>query len=130
MTHPATELRGGGKVVIAAAALTFLTRRQARESRSAMTNNGKAPERPRVEPEIIPPDRTRSAPRGAPYFETSGTHRVYVTRIGPLGGVLLMLALALFVAVGGLLFVGALLISIPLVAFLIIVGVIAGLWRS
>jgi hypothetical protein len=41
-----------------------------------------------------------------------------------------MLALALFVAVGGLLFVGALLISIPLVAFLIIVGVIAGLWRS
>ena len=95
-----------------------------------MTNDGKAPERPRVEPEIIPPERTRSARQGAPYFETSGTHRVYVTRIGPLGSVLLMLALALFVAVGGLLFVGALLISIPLVAFLIIVGVIAGLWRS
>jgi hypothetical protein len=95
-----------------------------------MINDGKAPERPRVEPEIIPPDRTRSARHGAPYFDTSGTHRVYVTRIGPFGGVLLMLALALFVAVGGLLFVGALLISIPLVAFLIIVGVIAGLLRS
>jgi len=95
-----------------------------------MTNDGKAPERPRVEPEIIPPERTRSARRGAPYFETSGTHRVYVTRIGPPGGVLLMLALALFVAVGGLLFVGALLISIPLVAFLIIIGVIAGLLRT
>jgi hypothetical protein len=94
-----------------------------------MINDRRAPERPRVEPEIIPPDRTRSARQGAPYFE-SGTHRVYVTRIGPLGGVLLMLALALFVAVGGLLFVGALLISIPLVAFLIIIGVIAGLLRS
>jgi hypothetical protein len=53
-----------------------------------------------------------------------------VTRIGPLGSVLLMLALALFVAVGGLLFVGALLISIPLVAFLVIIGVIAGLLRT
>jgi hypothetical protein len=95
-----------------------------------MIKDGRAPERPRIEPEIIPPDRTRSARQSAPYFETGGTHRVYVTRIGPLGGVLLMLALALFVAVGGLLFVGALLISILLVAFLIIIGVIAGLWRS
>ena len=94
-----------------------------------MRNDRTTPERPRVEPEIIPPDRTRSTRQGAPYFER-GTQRVYVTRIGPFGGVLLMLALALFVAVGGLMFVGALLISIPLVAVLIIIGVIAGLLRS
>ena len=95
-----------------------------------MMDDGKAPERPRVEPEIIPPDRTRSARRGPPYVEMEDTHRVYVTRIGPVGGALLMLVIAVFVAVGGLLLFGALLISVPLVALLLIVGAIVGLLRS
>jgi hypothetical protein len=95
-----------------------------------MRNDRTTPERPRVEPEIIPPDRTRSSQRGAPYFGADGARRVYVTRIGPLGGVLLMLAVAVFIAVGGLLLFGALLISVPLIALLLIVGVVAGLLRS
>ena len=90
---------------------------------------GRTPERPRVEPEIIPPDRTRSARRGSPYVEMDGTHRVYVTRIGPLGGVLLLLVIAVFVAVGGLLLLGALVIWLPLVALILIVGAIAALFR-
>src|SRR6478735_7925863 len=85
------------------------------ESRSTIMDDGKTPERPRVEPEIIPPDRTRSARRDPSYVETGGTHRVYVTRIGPLGGVLLLLVIAVFVAAGGLLLFGALLIWLPLV---------------
>ena len=57
------------------------------------------------------------------------THRVYVTRIGPLGGALLLLAIAVFVAVGGLLLFGALLIWLPLVALILIIGAIAALFR-
>ena len=90
---------------------------------------GRTPERPRVEPEIIPPDRTRSARRDSPYVEMDGTHRVYVTRIGPLGGVLLLLVIAVFVAVGGLLLLGALVIWLPLVALILVVGAIAALFR-
>ncbi len=92
-------------------------------------DDGKTPERPRVEPEIIPPDRTRSAQRDPSYVETGGTHRVYVTRIGPLGGVLLLLVIAVFVAAGGLLLFGALLIWLPLVALILIIGAITALFR-
>ncbi len=95
-----------------------------------MRDDRTAPELPRVEPEIIPPDRTRSARRGPSYAEMEGAHRVYVTRIGPVGGALLMLVIAIFVAVGGLLLFGALLISVPLIALLLIIGAIAGLLRS
>jgi hypothetical protein len=94
-----------------------------------MRNDRTAPERPPLEPEIIPPDRTRST-RRSPYVEADGAHRIYVARISPVGGILLMLVVAVFIAVGGLLLFGALLISVPLVALLIIVGVIAGLLRS
>jgi hypothetical protein len=89
-------------------------------------DDGKTPERPRVEPEIIPPDRTRSARRDPSYV---GTHRVFVTRIGPLGGALLLLVIAVFVAAGGLLLFGALLIWLPLVALILIIGAITALFR-
>jgi hypothetical protein len=59
-----------------------------------------------------------------------GAHRMYVTRISPVGGILLMLVIAVFIAVGGLLLFGALLISVPLIALLLIIGAIAGLLRS
>ena len=94
-----------------------------------MRNDRTAPERPSVEPEIIPPDRTRSA-RPGPYVDMDGAHRIYVTRISPVGGILLMLVIAVFIAVGGLLLFGALLISVPLIALLLIIGAIAGLFRS
>ena len=115
-------------VVIALAALRFVARRRA-ESRSSNMDDGKTPERPRVEPEIIPPDRTRSARRDPSYVEMGGTHRVFVTRIGPLGGALLLLVIAVFVAAGGLLLFGALLIWLPLVALILIIGAITALFR-
>lgn len=94
-----------------------------------MAENANAPERPRVEPEIIPPDRTqtRSAWRPHSFAETGGTQRIYVTRLGPFGGALLMLAIVVIAAIILLAFLGALLLWIPFVALIVIVAAVAGL---
>ncbi len=100
-----------------------------------MANDRDQPELPRVEPEIIPPDRQDRGPgRGTdwrrpawrPYGqnETTGMHRVYVTRIGPFGFVLLTMALAILAAAILLVFAGAILLWLPVVALLIVVGAI------
>jgi hypothetical protein len=85
------------------------------------------PERPRAEPEILPPDRSRG--RGWPppphgYSQARSTHRVYVTRIGPLGFALLTLALGLFAAVFLLILIGTALIWIPLAAAILVIAAI------
>jgi len=51
-------------------------------------------------------------------------HRVYVTRIGPFGFVLLTLAFAILAAAILLVFAGAILLWFPVVALLIVVGAI------
>jgi hypothetical protein len=100
-----------------------------------MANDRDQPELPRVEPEIIPPDRHERGPgRGADWRrpawrpfgqnETAGMHRVYVTRIGPFGFVLLILAFAILAAAILLVFAGAILLWFPVVALLIVVGAI------
>jgi hypothetical protein len=101
-----------------------------------MANDRDQPELPRVEPEIIPPDRQeRSGPgRGFDWRrpawrpdgqnETAGMHRVYVARIGPLGFALLTLAFAILAAAFLLIFAGAILLWLPVVALLIVVGAI------
>lgn len=96
-----------------------------------MANDKDVPERPRVEPEIIPPDRSRgrSAWPTHDYSGVGGTQRIYITRLGPFGGALLMLILAALAAVILLAFVGALLIWIPLVALIVLIAGISGLWR-
>ena len=108
-----------------------------------MANDQDKPELPRVEPEIIPPDRQESGPergpgRGAdwraawrPYGpnQTAGMHRVYVGRIGPFGFAVLVLALAILAAAILLIFAGAILLWLPVVALLIVVGVIVRFLR-
>jgi hypothetical protein len=100
-----------------------------------MANDQNQPEMPRVEPEIIPPDRQDRGPgRGSdwrraawpPYGpnQTAGMHRVYVTRIGPFGFALLTLAFAILAAAFLLIFAGAILLWLPVVALLIVVGAI------
>jgi hypothetical protein len=109
-------------------------------SETIMANNPDKPERPRVEPEIIPPDRSGGpddrgfAGRGPgwppPYSTTArGTHRVYISRIGPLGFALLILVIGLLAAVMLLILIGAALIWIPVVAVLVIAAAIASLMR-
>jgi len=101
-----------------------------------MANHPDEPELPRVEPEIIPPDRSRSNDRGRSwpppphgFTQMRGTHRIYVSRIGPLGFAILMLLVGLLAAVMLLLLIGAALIWIPVVAVLVVIAAISGLLR-
>lgn len=98
-----------------------------------MAPTSNEPERPRAEPEILPPDRSgRNGQSGWPpygYSQGSGTHRVFVTRIGPFGFALAMLVVGLFAAVLLLLLIGTALIWLPFVAAIVILGALAGLFR-
>src|SRR5580658_1740191 len=102
-----------------------------------MAKSPNEPERPRVEPEIIPPDRNQTRPSGWPPYgfrpsadtQSAGVHRVYVSRIGPIGFALLMLVIGLFAGIMLLILVGAALIWIPIVVVLILAAAISRLLR-
>lgn len=97
------------------------------------------PERPRAEPEIIPPDRdggqanwrrTSQTPwRGSGFDEIRGTHRVYVGRVGPFGIALLLLAIAAVIALVLIAVLGAVLIWIPVIAVAVVVAAFFRLFR-
>jgi hypothetical protein len=99
------------------------------------TKNSNEPERPRVEPEIIPPnhfgrqDRRANWPPPYGYTQMGSTHRVYIRRIGPFGFALIMLIAGLLTAVLLLILIGAALIWIPVVAVLLIIAAISGVFR-
>jgi hypothetical protein len=105
-----------------------------------MANDRDQPELPRVEPEIIPPDRQERGPeRGFDWRrpawrpdgqnETAGMHRVYVARVGPFGFAMLTLAFAILAAAILLVFSGAILLLLPVAALLIVVGAIVRFLR-
>jgi len=101
-----------------------------------MVDDPDQPERPRVEPEIIPPERNprRSAWRWQawqPSFSTAADEasRVYVARLGPLGFAFLMLIVGIVVGLIILAVIGAVLIWIPIMLMLIAVGALIRLWR-
>jgi len=111
-----------------------------------MVDDPDQPERPRVEPEIIPPDRNPRRPdwrqqasrqqtwrrqTWQPFFSTAAdeTHRIYVDRLGPFGVALLILIVGVIAAVVLLALVGAVLIWIPAVALLVAVGALFRLFR-
>ena len=106
-----------------------------------MVDDPDQPERPRVEPEIIPPDRNPRRPdwrqqawrqqTRQPFFSTAAdeTHRIYVARLGPLGVALLILVVGVIAAVILLALVGVVLIWIPAVALLVAVGALFRLFR-
>lgn len=99
-------------------------------SDQAMAEHSTRPERPRLEPEIIPPRRERRDGDWRPYVATmSGTHRIYVAQLGPLRMGLLMAVVAILVAVTLLAVLGAVLVWIPIFALLLGVGVIFRLLR-
>jgi hypothetical protein len=96
-----------------------------------MEDNRNRPEQPRVEPEIIPPDRSGRHSPWSPYGFTNarGTHRVYVTRMGPVGIALLLLGIAAIATIVMITVLGAVLIWIPIVAIVVIVGALLRLLR-
>jgi hypothetical protein len=77
-------------------------------------------EKPRSEPEIIPPGHAEH-----------GTERVrvYIAKPGPLGAILLTLVVGLLSAVVMVLLFGALLIALPAVVLLVTAAIVAGLLR-
>ena len=94
------------------------------------------PERPRAEPEIIPPDRDggrsnwRRAPlRSGGFDEIHSTHRVYVGRVGPFGIALLLLAIAAVIAIILIAVLGAVLIWIPVIAVAVVIAAFFRLFR-
>jgi len=102
------------------------------------TNNAPEPERPRSEPEIIPPDRSGRGGTGGRggwppppdgFAQMHGTQRVYVGRIGPFGFALIVLIVGFLAAVLLLILIGAAVIWIPVVAVLLVVAAISSLLR-
>lgn len=99
-----------------------------------MADNQSPPERPRTEPEIIPPDRA-GGHDGNPVWQRTWqtswgqdgsryTQRVFVMRPGPLSSAILLLALLLIVGVIALTIIGAFLIWIPVVALIVAVAAV------
>ena len=90
-------------------------------------------EKPRSEPEIIPPDRTRDEElRRATrvWSDGAGYHRVYVGRVGPLGILLIALAASAIAILLFLFVVGAFLIWIPIVGLIVAALILSSLLRS
>jgi hypothetical protein len=89
------------------------------------------PERPRFEPEIIPP---RYGRRSGEWVDSAwpsghiprddGFRRIYIAKFGPLGLALIMLVIGFAAAFVLLATLGALLIWLPIFAILLAVGVV------
>lgn len=97
-----------------------------------MPANSNEPERPRTEPEILPPDHGHPQDRCWPphgFGEMHGTQRIYVGRIGSFGFLLIMLVAALFAVLLLLLLIGTALIWIPVVAVFLVIAAISGVFR-
>ncbi|MGA8651217.1 MAG: hypothetical protein ACLP19_04110 [Xanthobacteraceae bacterium] len=100
-----------------------------------MAEHSDRPERPRLEPEIIPPARGRRESGWQhdlwePYAPSAGTtHRLYVARLGPFGFAILMMIIGFVAAVILLAVVGAILVWIPILALLVAAGLIFRLLR-
>ena len=93
------------------------------------------PERPRAEPEIIPPDSVheeemRRLARTQAFGEAHGYQRIYMARIGPFGIFLLALAGAALSILILVFLVGAFLIWIPIVGLLVAAAILSSLLRT
>jgi hypothetical protein len=89
-------------------------------------------EQPRSEPEIILPgdrDRWQQGRARAWLFNGQGTHRIYVTKLGPFSTFLLIAAIGLAAALLFIILVGAFLLWIPIVGLVIAIAIISGLLR-
>jgi hypothetical protein len=77
------------------------------------------PEKPRSEPEILPPARGRQAYQPADWYTTSSTSRIFIARPSPwsIFGIALMIGLVAGAALAIVL--GTLLIVVPIVVLLI-----------
>jgi hypothetical protein len=88
-------------------------------------------DKPRSEPEIIPPDRgSRRTQRERIFVSSHGPEQIYVARVGPVGAILTVLIVAILLAVMLALLMGALLIWLPLVVLFVAGVIIVGIVRT
>lgn len=99
-------------------------------------SRGSQPERPRSEPEIIPPARSRAGAED--WYEISGdetfrVHRATFRTPGPLGIIVALLVIGTIAAIVLLLILGAVLVWIPVaalaIAALVLAGTVRRYWR-
>jgi hypothetical protein len=97
-----------------------------------MTDQRPVPERPRSEPEIIPPGEADARSRwgSARAWTSAGSQRVYVARVGPFGFAMAALAIAIIAAIIFLLLLGAFVIVIPLAGLLLAAAVVTSMLRG
>jgi hypothetical protein len=92
-------------------------------------------EKPRSEPEIIPPNHAerrtaQGAPRMRVFIDTHATERVYVAKLGPLGVILAVLTTGILSAAMLVLLFATFLIWMPLVVFFIAGAIISEILRT
>jgi hypothetical protein len=88
-------------------------------------------DRPRVEPEIIPPGDPRSRAGDARMWRSAdGTQRIYVARVGPFGFAMVAFVIALFAALVFLFVLGAFVILIPLAGLILAIAILSSLLRG
>ena len=97
-----------------------------------MTDERSSPqgERPRSEPEIIPPGTPLRRPRDDPFSDTFFAQRIYVAPLGPLGLIALVLAIGVIAVVLLALVVGAVLFWLPIVALIVAAAIVGSRLRS
>jgi hypothetical protein len=86
-------------------------------------------QKPRVEPEIIPPGEPLRRTRFDPFAETPFGQRIYVAKFGSFGFVMVALAIVAIVTLVIVLLVGALLFWIPIIALIVAAVFLARLFR-
>ena len=91
-----------------------------------MTQSKREPERPRVEPEIIPPDARRD-PRVS--FDGRTTQRIYVAQVSPFGFAMAALVVGMLVALVLLLVLGAFVVMLPVVVVLLAIALVYSIFR-
>jgi hypothetical protein len=89
------------------------------------------PEVPRVEPEIIPPERSRNHPyRSEWFFDQRSPNRVFVARVGPWSIIGIVLLFGLIVGATLAILLGTLLIALPIIGLLIAAAMISNALRG
>jgi hypothetical protein len=87
-------------------------------------------DKPRAEPEIIPPE---TPPRSSRMNDFAGAHfaqRIYIAKIGPFGIILLALAIGVVLGATLILLLGAFLIWIPVIGLLVAAAMASGVLRT
>ncbi len=96
------------------------------------------PEKPRSEPEFLPPERKdqrgtsgqQDWTRQGSSSQAEGTYRMYVGRVSPLQMTIFAILGFLFVAAILFLFAGFLLIVIPAIAILVTISLVVAFFRK